>query len=334
MTKLIIQIPCYNEADALPVTLSKLPRRMPGCDEVEWLVIDDGSTDGTAEVALAHGVDHVCRLPHNRGLARAFMAGLEACLAAGADIIVNTDADNQYEADDIPKLVAPVLAGQAEIVIGARPIHDIEHFSPAKKLLQKLGSWVVRIASWTKIPDAPSGFRAFSRNAALQMNVFNEYTYTLETIIQAGHKGLSITSVPVRTNPDMRPSRLVKSIPSYIRKSILTIFRIFVTYRPFRFFVLLGMVPFVLGALVATRYLVLMALGIAGQHIQSLILSAILILIGMQFFSLAFIADLMSVNRKLLEDLQLRMRAAALEHTHDDDQMLRHGAHMRRKEKA
>lgn len=312
MTKLIIQIPCLNEAETLPIALADLPREVSGVDVVEWLVIDDGSSDNTAEVARAHGVDHIVRLPHNLGLARAFMAGLEASLKAGADIIVNTDADNQYCAADIPHLVAPILAGEAEIVIGARPIADIEHFSLAKKFLQKLGSLVVRLASRTDVPDAPSGFRAYSRNAAMVMNVFNEYTYTLETIIQAGQRGMTVTSVPVRTNADLRPSRLVSSIPAYIRKSVITIIRIFVVYRSFRFFVLLGLIPFLLGSLIGLRYLCLLGFGLAGQHLQSLILAAILILIGVQFFALAFVADLLAVNRKLLEDIQLRERRKRL----------------------
>jgi len=251
--KLIIQIPCFNEAETLPIALAELPRQVEGFDSVEWLIIDDGSTDNTSEVAMTQGVDHVVRLPRNQGLAKGFMAGLDACLREGADVIVNTDADNQYCAGDIPKLVAPILAGKAEVVIGCRPIDDIEHFSPIKKILQKLGSYVVRIASKTETPDAPSGFRAISRSAAMKLNVFSEYTYTLETIIQAGQKGMAIISVPIRTNRDLRPSRLVKSIPSYIRRSILTIVRIFVVYQPFRFFVTIGLILFTLGLLISSH---------------------------------------------------------------------------------
>ncbi len=308
MTKLIIQIPCYNEEATLGVTLSELPRKLPGVDRVEWLIINDGSYDRTVEVAQEYCVDHIVSFEHNQGLAKAFMAGIEASLKAGADIIVNTDADNQYCADDIPRLIEAILLGQAEVVIGARPIRKIKHFSPTKKFLQKLGSWVVRIASNTDIPDAPSGFRAFSRNAAMQLNVFNEYTYTLETIIQAGQKGMAITSVPIRTNGYLRPSRLVKSIPSYIQRSILTILRIFITYRPLRFFTILGSVPFTLGFLLCVRWLVLFFGDPIRSRAPSLILAAILILIGFQLWMFGLVADLMAVNRKLLEDIQLRFR--------------------------
>ncbi len=313
MTKLIIQIPCYNEEATLGVTLSELPRQLPGIDRIEWLVIDDGSRDRTLEVAKACGVDHIVRLPTNQGLAKAFMAGLEGSLKAGADIIVNTDADNQYCADDIPKLIQPILSGGSEIVIGARPISEIEHFSPAKKFLQKLGSWVVRLASHTNITDAPSGFRAFSREAAMQLNVFNEYTYTLETIIQAGQKGMAITSVPIRTNGYLRPSRLVKSIPLYIKRSIFTIFRIFMTYKPLRFFLILGGVPFTIGFGLGVRWLIYFLMGTERTRIPSLILAAILMLMGFQLWIVGLVADLMAVNRKLLEEIQLRMRRAEIE---------------------
>ncbi|NET49726.1 MAG: glycosyltransferase, partial [Merismopedia sp. SIO2A8] len=248
---------------------------------------------------------------HNRGLAVGFMAGLDASLKAGADIIVNTDADNQYCAADIPKLVAPILQGEAEMVVGERPIQSIPHFSPTKKVLQGLGSWVVRLASSTDIPDAPSGFRAISRQAALQLNVFNEYTYTLETIIQAGQKGMAITSVPIRTNGDLRPSRLVKSIPIYIQRSILTIFRIFMVYRPMRFFTVFGGIPFGVGMALCLRWLVLYWFDDPTRvRAPSLILAAILILIGVQLWILGLVADVLSVNRKMLEDIQLRLRRA------------------------
>lgn len=308
MTKLIIQIPCYNEEATLGVTLSELPRKLPGVDRVEWLIINDGSYDRTVEVAQKYGVDHIVNFEHNQGLAKAFMAGIEASLKAGADIIVNTDADNQYCADDIPRLIKPILLNQCEVVIGARPIRKIKYFSPTKKFLQKLGSRVVRIASNTDILDAPSGFRAFSRNAAMQLNVFNEYTYTLETIIQAGQKGMAITSIPIRTNGYLRPSRLVKSIPSYIQRSIFTILRIFITYRPLRFFTILGSVPFTLGFLLCVRWLVLFFGDPTRARTPSLILAAILILIGFQLWMFGLVADLMAVNRKLLEDIQLRLR--------------------------
>ncbi|MCI0453745.1 MAG: glycosyltransferase family 2 protein [Candidatus Dadabacteria bacterium] len=308
MTKLIIQIPCYNEEATLGITLSTLPRSLPGIDVIEWLIINDGSTDGTIEVAKAHGVEHIINLNHHQGLAKAFIAGLEAGLEAGADIIVNTDADNQYSSEDIPRLIEPILSGSAEIVIGARPINQIEHFSISKKLLQKLGSWVVRIFSNTDIQDVTSGFRAISRDAALRLNVFNEYTYTLEMIIQAGQKGMPITSIPIRTNQELRPSRLIKSIPSYINQSIFTILRIFMTYRPFRFFMIMGSIPFVLGFLISVRWLVLFLIGTPRSHVPSLVLASILILIGFQLWIFGLIADLMAVNRKMLEDIQLRTR--------------------------
>lgn len=311
--KLIIQIPCYNEEATLGLTISELPRKIPGVDTVEWLIINDGSLDRTVEVAKEHRVDHIINFDHNQGLAKAFMAGIEASLKAGADIIVNTDADNQYCTEDIAKLIKPILLGQAEVVIGARPIRKIKHFSPTKKFLQKLGSWVVCLASNTDIPDAPSGFRAYSRNAAMQLNVFNEYTYTLETIIQTGQKGMAIASVPIRTNGYLRPSRLVKSIPSYIQRSILTIFRIFITYRPLRFFTILGSVPFSLGFLLCVRWLVLFFGDTSRSRAPSLILAAILILIGFQLWMFGLVADLMAVNRKLLEDVQLRLRRFELD---------------------
>ncbi|HDH04472.1 MAG TPA: glycosyltransferase family 2 protein [Nitrospirae bacterium] len=308
MTKLIIQIPCYNEEAALGITLSSLPREIPGIDVIEWLIIDDGSTDRTVEVARSHGVDHVIHLPRNQGLARAFMSGLEACLKAGADIIVNTDADNQYSADDIPRLVEPILSGKAEIVVGARPIAEIKHFSPIKKILQKLGSWAVRFASKTDIPDAPSGFRAMTREAAMRLNVFNKYTYTLETIIQAGQKDMAITSVPVRTNEELRPSRLVKSIHSYVRRSVLTIIRITMTYKPFEFFAVPGMIAFALGLLLFLRFFYFYFTGDGAGHVQSVILAALLLGTGFFLSVVGLLADLISVNRKLLEKLDWRIQ--------------------------
>ncbi len=312
MSKLIIQIPCYNEEGTLGIALKALPREVPGFDTVEWLIIDDGSKDRTVEVAREHGVDHVVSLGTNQGLAKGFMAGLHACLRLGADVIVNTDADNQYNADDIPKLVQPILDGSAKYVIGARPIQQTAHFSPIKKLLQRFGSWVVRVASASDIPDAPSGFRAIHRDAALQLNVFSQYTYTLETIIQAGRKGIPMTSVPIRTNEDLRPSRLVKSISSYVKRSVLTIFRIFMTYRPLLFFNILGSVPFGLGTLLGVRWLVFYFMGSDRTRLPSLILAAILILIGVQLFMLALVADLLAVNRTILEDVQMRGRRNTL----------------------
>jgi glycosyltransferase involved in cell wall biosynthesis len=308
MTKLIIQIPCYNEEDSLGITLSALPRQLPGIDSLEWLVIDDGSQDRTVEVAKAYGVDRIVHLPRNQGLAKAFMAGLEVSLQAGADIIVNTDADNQYCADDIAKLIQPILWQQADIVVGARPIWQTKHFSFTKKLLQKLGSWVVSLVSNTNISDAPSGFRAMNREAALQMNVFNNYTYTLETLIQAGQKGMTIISVPIRTNGVLRPSRLVKSNTAYVVRSLFTILRIFMLYKPLRFFLLLGSVPFSLGTILGMRWLIFFFQGTERTRIPSLILTAILILIGFQLWLFGLVADLMAANRQLIEDTQLRMR--------------------------
>jgi glycosyltransferase involved in cell wall biosynthesis len=257
-------------------------------------------------VARANGVDHVVRHSRNQGLARGFMTGLDACLRLGADVIVNTDADNQYNADDIPALTAPILAHRAEIVVGARPIETIEHFSPVKKLLQKLGSWVVRVASKTDIPDAPSGFRAMSRAAAQRLMVFNDYTYTLETIIQAGQKNMAIISVPIRVNEDLRPSRLVKSIPSYIKSSIVTIIRIFIIYRPFRFFGTIGAVLFIAGLLIGLLFLWKYLGGEGEGHVQSLILAALLLGMGFQTLLIAFVADLLAANRKLLEDVRFK----------------------------
>lgn len=303
--KLIIQIPCYNEAETLSITLSALPKAVPGFTSVEWLVIDDGSRDDTVKVAQAHGAK-VVRHTGNKGLARAFMTGLDECLRLGADVIVNTDADNQYHADDIPLLTTPILEHRAEIVVGARPISTIEHFSPLKKALQKLGSWVVRVASKTDIPDAPSGFRAMSRAAAQRLMVFNDYTYTLETIIQAGQKNMAIMSVSIRVNEDLRPSRLVKSIPSYICRSIVTIVRIFIIYRPFSFFGAIGAALFGAGFLIGLRFLWSYAHGQGDGHIQSLILASVLLGAGFQTLLVAFVADLLSANRKLLEDIRFK----------------------------
>jgi glycosyltransferase involved in cell wall biosynthesis len=306
--KLIIQIPCYNEEATLGVTLKALPRAVPGIDIVEWLVVDDGSVDATVEVAKSHGVHHVVALQRHQGLSKAFMAGLEASLKAGADIIVNTDADNQYCADDIPKLVAPILNGSAEIVVGARPIGETDHFSPTKRSLQKLGSWVVRRASRTDIPDAPSGFRAISRNAAMRLHVFNEYTYTLETIIQAGQKGMAITSVPIRTNPHLRPSRLFKDIPTYLHRQVSTIVRIFMTYRPFRFFAVPGILFFIAGFAIGLRFLYFY-LTVGGEgKIQSLILAALLMGSGFFLVVVGLLADLIGVNRNLLERLDWKVQ--------------------------
>lgn len=312
--KLIIQIPCHNEAQTLPITLADLPHQVVGVDTVEYLVIDDGSSDSTAEIARKSDVHHIVRLPTHQGLARAFTAGVEACLKLGADIIVNTDADNQYCAADIPKLIDPILRHQADIVIGARSIEQIAHFSPIKKLLQRLGSGTVRILSGTDIPDATSGFRAISREAALRLNIFSHYTYTLEMIIQAGRSNMVVASVPIRTNAALRESRLIKSIPSYIRKSVLIMFRIFMFYKPLRFFVYMGTSIFALGFLVGVRFLYFYFTGQGAGHIQSLVLAAVLLLMGFQLGILGLVADLISTNRRLLEDLQYRVRQSELDH--------------------
>ena len=308
MTKLIIQIPCYNEEETLGITLKELPRQLSGVDTVEWLVINDGSRDRTIEVAKSHGVDHIVSFPQNQGLAKAFMAGLEASVQAGADIIVNTDADNQYCAADILKLIQPILLQEAEIVVGARSIETNSEFSPLKKLLQKLGSWVVRIASNTDIPDAPSGFRAFSRKAVMQINVFNNYTYTIETIIQAGQQGIAITSVPIQTNPALRQSRLVRSNWNYVVRSFFTILRIFTLYKPLYFFFLLGNIPLSIGILLGIRWLIYFFMDSERTRLPSLILAAILILIGFQLWIFGLVADLIAANRKLLEEIQRQNR--------------------------
>lgn len=306
--KLIIQIPCFNEAASLPVSLAALPRSVAGCAQVEWLVIDDGSSDDTADVAKRLGVDHVIRHPSNRGLAAAFMTGLDAAIAHGADIIVNTDADNQYDARDIETLVRPILEGKAEFVIGARPIDSTLHFSWLKRRLQTLGSWVVRVASRTDVADAPSGFRAMTRDVAQRLNVFNAYTYTLETIIQAGRSNIRVISVPVRTNPDLRPSRLVKNIGNYVFRSLGTIVRIFATYRPMLFFWLLGTAFMIAGLATGIRFLVFTALGHGSGHTQSVIFTAMCVTLGFLLFMLGFLADLMATNRRLLERIEWRVR--------------------------
>ena len=316
MKKLIIQVPCFNEEGTLAIALKALPRNVAGVSQVEWLIIDDGSTDRTVEVARANGVDHIVSLGVHQGLARGFIAGLDACLHAGADIIVNTDADNQYCAEDIPRLIEPILKGEADVVVGGRAIEQIEHFSTLKKCLQKLGSWVVRAASGTSVADAPSGFRAFSRKAAMQLNVFTHYTYTLETIIQAGQKNMAVTSVPIRTNADLRPSRLMSSKRAYIWRSILTILRIFITYKPLRFFAVAGAFPFTLGTAIGLRWLwYLLVEESTRTRLPSLILATLLILVAVQLWIFGVVADIIAVNRKLLEEIQLRVRRIEYERT-------------------
>lgn len=311
--KLVIQIPCYNEEKSLPITLNELPKHIDGIDEIEVLIIDDGSKDRTVEVAKELGVNNFVEMPHNSGLAKAFVAGINKALEIGADIVVNTDADNQYCAADIEKLVKPILAGEADIVIGSRPVSEIEHFSPLKKLLQKLGSGVMRLISSTKVEDAPSGFRAFSRNAAMQLNVFDNYTYTLETIIQAKAKGLILKCVPIRVNPDLRKSKLVRNMFDYIRRSMFTMIRMFIIYRPFRFFAILAGMFFLVGALIGLRFLYYFVFESGAGHIQSLILSAILIITGVQVGVIAVLSELLSINRKILEDIQKRLKLQDLQ---------------------
>ena len=306
--KLIIQIPCYNEAETLEIALNALPKHIDGIDTIEYLIINDGSKDNTVEVAKNWGGHYVVNFRRNKGLAKGFMAGLDACLRNGADIVVNTDADNQYCGADIEKLVRPILEGKTDIVIGERPIDQTEHFSPLKKKLQHFGSWVVRKASNSDIPDAPSGFRAYSREAAMRLNVVNEYTYTLETIVQAGRDKIAMTSVPIRTNGELRPSRLFSSMFGYVKKSMLTIIRAFMMYKPLRFFTILGAIPLVLGVLLGVRFLVFLFQGAGGGHVQSLILASLLIMIGIQTVIVGLQADVIAANRKILEDIQYHVR--------------------------
>ena len=306
--KLIIQIPCLNEAGTLGVAVAALPRTVPGFDLVEWLIVDDGSTDETASLARSLGVDHVVRHPVNRGLATAFMTGLDTCLRLGADVIVNTDADNQYEASDIPLLTAPIVDGRADMVIGARPIDETEHFSWIKKKLQRLGSWAVRVASKTDVADAPSGFRAISRETALRLNVFNAYTYTLETIIQAGLSNFRVLSVPIRTNPDLRPSRLVKSIRSYVQRSLITILRVFAIYRPLTLFLWPGALLLLAGFAAGIRYLYFFLTGSGDGHVQSVVFTALCLLLGTFSLMMGFLAELISTNRKLMERMDVRVQ--------------------------
>ena len=307
--KLIIQIPCFNEAETLKIALDHLPKKIDGIDEIEVLIINDGSTDDTVRVAREWGVNHIVSFKQNQGLARGFKAGLDACLHLGADLIVNTDADDQYCGEDIAKLVRPILDGKAEIVIGERPIDATEHFSAKKKLFQHLGSWVVRVASHTDIPDAPSGFRAYTREAVMRLNVVNEYTYTLETIIQAGWNRIPMTSVPIRTNPDLRPSRLFKSMWRYMKRSSTVILRSFAMYKPLRFFGIIGAVFFLLGLVLGLRFVwIFLSTGSGSGHVQSLILCAVLLMVGVQSFLTGILADIISGNRKLLEDVQYRVR--------------------------
>ncbi|MGE4431360.1 MAG: glycosyltransferase [Sphingobium sp.] len=306
--KLIIQIPCLNEEDSLPEALAALPRHIPGIDTVEWLIINDGSTDRTVEVALQHGVDHIVDLPVNRGLAHAFMAGLKRCLAEGADIIVNTDADNQYNADDIPLLIQPILERRAQMVIGDRPISTIAHFSWVKRKLQRLGTNVVRIVSKADIHDAPSGFRAISRTAALEINIFDDYTYTLESIIQAGLSNIPITSVPIRVNGETRPSRLLRSMRNYIWRSIRSIIRTFFIYKPWMTFFYLSLAPLLIGTGLVIRWMVLYAGGTERAHVPSLVAASCLLMLAMLMWTAGLLGEQLLITRRMMQDMQLRMR--------------------------
>ena len=308
LIKLIIQIPCLNEREQLPATLEALPTHIDGIDIIERLVIDDGSVDGTAELAETLGVEHIIKLKRRRGLATAFSRGIDKAIAMNADIIVNTDGDNQYVGEDIAKLVMPILERKADLVIGERPISQTQHFSWLKKRLQKMGSRFVSRMSGVDIPDAPSGFRAMTRDAALRLNLFSNYTYTLEMLIQAGRSGMSIASVPVRTNAPTRPSRLMGNMFGYIIRSIITAVRIFIVYRPFRFFLILGLLPFLAGLFLSVRWLYFQYMDIGGGNIQSLILAAILYITAFLCWALGILADLLSINRTILQENQYRLR--------------------------
>jgi glycosyltransferase involved in cell wall biosynthesis len=311
--KLIIQIPCLNEEATLPRTLAELPREVDGFDEVEWLIVDDGSEDRTIEVARDHGVDHVVRLTNNRGLATAFQAGLDACLKLDADVIVNTDADNQYRADHIPRLVEPILAGEADMVVGSRDIDAIEHFSGAKKLLQRLGSWVVRRASGTDVPDTTSGFRAYNREAAIQLQVVSTYTYTLESLIQAGKMLVAVTDVPIGTNPKLRDSRLFPSTRSYVRRNALAIFRAYALYEPLRVFTTVAALLLVAALAAWMPFLIdWIVNGDSSGHLQSLILGAVLLIAAVQMFALGVVGDALAGQRVMTQRVFERVRRVEL----------------------
>jgi glycosyltransferase involved in cell wall biosynthesis len=313
MTKLVIQIPCFNEASTLPITLQDLPEVIEGVDEIRILIIDDGSTDGTADVAREYGADEVIRIPVNRGLANAFAVGIEHSLQMGADIIVNTDADNQYPARFIAPLIEPILRGSADLVIGDRQVDTIPHFSRVKKWLQKLGSWVVRWASDTDVPDATSGFRAIAREAAMQLNVLSSYTYTLETIIQAGKKGITVSSIPIETNPAQRGSRLIRNHFQYVTRSAATILRIFLMYEALRVFLTLSLIPLLLGGALLGRFAYFYAIGDGAGHVQSLIVATILMVLGFVTILIGLLGDLIARNRRLSEEIRYELKKIELE---------------------
>jgi glycosyltransferase involved in cell wall biosynthesis len=310
--KVIIQIPCYNEEATLPETVHDLPRELRGVDEVEILVVDDGSGDRTLEVAKELGVDHIVHLKQNQGLAYAFMAGLEAALEAGADIVVNTDADNQYRGEDIERLIQPLLGGEADIAVGDRDVSTVEHFSPVKRMLQRWGSWVVEKAAGIAIPDATSGFRAFTREAAMRLTVLSDYTYTLETLIQAGARRMAVSYVPISTNPQMRESRLMRNVPHFLAISAITILRFYAMYRPLRLFLSLGGAMIAGGVIIGLRFLYYFVTGPGTGKVQSLILAAILTIVGFQVCLIGLMADLVRLNRKMLEEALYRTRRAEL----------------------
>jgi len=306
--KLIIQIPCFNEEKTLPTTFADLPRKVEGVDTVEYLIINDGSTDKTAEVARSLGIHHIVSFPNNRGLARAFMAGIDASLRLGADIIVNTDGDNQYSGKDIEALVQPIIKGTAEVVVGDRQTDTIEHFSYMKKKFQKFGSWVVRLASGSDVIDTTSGFRAYSRDAAMKINVVSEYSYTLETIIEAGRRKEAIGNVPVGTNEKLRESRLFKSMWSYMKKSGSTIIRIYSMYRPLKVFLSIGAIFLAIGLVLSLRFLYFYLIGDGGGHVQSLIFAAIMIMGGFQLGVFGLLADAIAANRKISDEILYRLK--------------------------
>ena len=317
LPKLVIQIPCYNEEETIGATLADLPRVLPGIGSIEWLIINDGSRDRTVEAALAAGADHVVDLAVNRGLARAFMVGLERAVELGADIIVNTDADNQYPAQDIPLLLAPILERRAQFVVGDRPIVATEHFSWTKRRLQTLGSQVVRFASGTEVRDAPSGFRALSREAAMRIHVFDNYTYTLESLIQAGQSGIKVVSVPISVARETRPSRLVKSNGSYVRRSIGSILRAYLVYKPGKAFFLLGLAPAVFGMGLMVRWIYLYIRGTGHSHTPSLVAGAIMLILAFLMWLLGLVGELLAINRRLLQDVQYRVRKRVAERPFD-----------------
>lgn len=327
--KLIIQIPCLNEEDTLPITIKDIPRKIKGISKVEILIIDDGSSDRTIEVAKQVGVDHIVKFPQNRGLAEAFKVGIDASLKLGADIIVNTDADNQYKGADIPKLIAPILDGSYDMVVGDRKTDSIPHFSPIKKFFQKFGSGVVRKLSQTDVPDTTSGFRAYSKDAALRINVVSEFTYTLETIIQAGHKKIAVGHVEIGTNGKLRESRLFKGISNYIRRSAKTIIRIYTMYRPMKVFVTGGILSALIGVLIGIRFLFFYFSGSGDGHIQSLILAAVMLIVGFQLGTLGLIADLISNNRKLIEETLYRVKKIELYQQKDNN--IEEGSYIKQK---